>query len=334
MKPIYILTPHWIRTGGPEAQHQLSDALLTQGFDARLVYYVPSDLAGVGEENGQLVEWVGIPKEFPDYPAPSFEEYAGYRINPVRSIDCSKPCVVVLSETLAHLTPMFPPHVTVLLWWLSVDNAFGALAKVNLNYLRRQNVQHAVQSEYAGRVCDALGFVTIGMLSDYTTDLSHVWRWSWSTANTYRPRPKLIALNATHRKVIADLDAVVAAIHARDPSIECVKVQNMSRGDVLALFGRARVYVDLGNFPGKDRMPREAMLMGCAALALPVGAASETGAFICGGTDPASVADSVMMLMDSKPAQAVSTERGIFFGEVAAIFGLLGCEPNGEPYAL
>ena len=313
MKPIYILTPHWVRTGGPEAQHQLSDALLEQGFDARLVYYVPSDISGVSEENGQIVEWVGIPKEFPDYPAPSFPEYARYRINPVRSIDCSAPCVVVLSETLAHLAPMFPDHVTVLIWWLSVDNAFGALAKVNLHYLRRPNVKHVTQSEYAARVCDALGFVSEGMLSDYTVDLTE-----YATPLPWSERPKLIAYNA-NKKVIADWPAIIFELAKLDPEIECLPVQG-SRKEVADLFAAARVYVDLGSFPGKDRMPREATIMGCCPIVAHVGAANETGAFVIGSTEPKAVAEMALQLMRGLPQFFNAPEREIFFGEVREVF--------------
>lgn len=314
MKPIYILTPYWIRTGGPEAQHQLSDALLEQGFDARLVYYTPDDISGYGEENGRIVPWVGIPKLFPERTAPSFEEYARYKINPVRSLDCSTPCVVVLSETLVHLTPMFPDHVTVLIWWLSVDNAFGALGQVNLNQLRKANVRHAYQSRYAERFSDALGFVGVGQLTDYTVDLSE-----YATPLPWGERPKLVTL-ATGRKVIADLDAVIAELQALDPAIECVRIENMSRAQVAALYAKARVHIDLGNFPGKDRGPREATTMGCCPLAAHAGAADETGAFLCGSTDPAAIAESAIALMRGEPQFFMAPERQTFFREAREIF--------------
>ena len=317
LKPIYILTPHWIRTGGPEAQHQLSDALIEQGFDARLVYYVPGDISGVGEENGRIVPWLGIPKQFPDYAAPSFEEYARYRINLVRSIDCSKPCVIVLSETLAHLTPLFPAHVTVLIWWLSVDNGFDALSKVNLNHLRKPNVKHVAQSQYARRVVEALGLGFAGMLSDYTVDLSE-----YAAPLPSSDRPKLAAF-ATGRKVIADLDAIISEIAALDPEIECVKIENFSRPQMAELFARARVYVDLGNFPGKDRGPREAASMGCAPLVRADGAGFEaTTSLWLPDTNPCAVASAVVteMRVRNNWRPWIGVERAQFTLEVNAVF--------------
>lgn len=316
LKPIYIFTPHWIRTGGPEAQHQLSDALIEQGFDARLVYYNPDDISGVGEENGRIVPWLGIPKLFPDHKVPSFEDYARYKTNPARSLNCSEGCVIVLSETLAHLTPLFPPSVTVLIWWLSVDNGFGALSQVNINHLRKANVKHAYQSEYAQRFGDVMGFVSAGMLSDYTVDLTeHATPLAWSE------RPKLAALNL--RRSIAPEAEIADAIRALDPEIECVVIRDMSRAELAQILARARVYVDLGSFPGKDRGPREATTMGCCALVAHAGAAPETGAFMCGGQSASSVAVSVKMLMTGEPQFFAAPEREIFNAEVRAVFNAL-----------
>lgn len=315
MKPIHIFCPHYIRTGGPEALHQLSDALLEQGLEARLVYFNEADISGVGEENGRRVPWLGIPKQFPDYGC-SFEEYGAYKANRVRSLDCSAPCVVVLPETLAHMVRLFPDHVTVLIWWLSVDNAFGALSHVNLNHLRKPNVLHAPQSEYAARVLDALGLISAGPLSDYTVDLTR-----YAAPLPWAERPSLVAFNTNH-KVTADWPGVITELSKRDPAIECVPVGG-SRADMAALFARARVYVDLGSFPGKDRMPREATTMGCIPLVSAAGASAETGAFVLGSTDPGDVADHVLMHMKGKPQFFSAPEREIFFGEARAVFSAL-----------
>src|SRR5690606_16801027 len=99
------------------------DALIEQGFDARLVYFRWDDFKG------------SIPAEFPAY-APFAPEYARYKVELARSLPDEEGSVIVLPETAAMLAPAFQ-RAKVLIWWLSVDNAFGALSAINLNYLRR-----------------------------------------------------------------------------------------------------------------------------------------------------------------------------------------------------
>jgi len=314
-KPIYLLCLHNCRTGGPEAIHQLSDALLAQGFDARLLYYQKPDVLNAQTKDGRYIEYWGVPRELPDYLCP-FPEYAHYATRLARSIE--EPGVVVLPETMAHLAPLFPAH-TVLIWWLSVDNGLHALSKAveagSLNLLRGPNVWHATQSRYAEAFVCALQFHSAGMLSDYTTDLT-----VYADPSTdIEQRPKL-AVFATKR-VTADLQAIVDEIQTRDPEINCVPLASLSRAELAQLLAQARVYVDCGSFPGKDRGPREAIQMGCTPLVFAVGAAMETGAL--GFLND--VAGHVVEHVNHPwPEQLVlPDERAIFFDEVCNVFSRL-----------
>lgn len=253
---IFIFALHGVATGGPEATHQLSDALIEQGFDARLIYFRWEDL-----REGPL-------REFPEYSAFA-PEYERYKTSLARQAIDEEGHVIVLPETLAHAVPFFQ-KAKVLVWWLSVDNAFGALSAINLNYLRRPNVYHASQSRYAEKFCEALQLNHVGMLSDYTVDLKE-----YADPLPMSERPKIVAFNARPDKVIADLDAIVQEIKEIDPEIECIGIHGLKRNQIAAVFAQARVYVDLGNFPGKDRLPREAASMGCVPICLSVGAGAE-----------------------------------------------------------
>jgi len=48
--------------------------------------------------------------------------------------------------------------------------------------------------------------------------------------------------------------------------IKFVPLSNMSRGELIKTLQRAKVYIDLGNHPGKDRIPREAAILGCCVI--------------------------------------------------------------------
>lgn len=323
-KPIYILCLHNVRTGGPEAIHQLSDALIEQGFDARMVYYDWAQIAALeaAEPNAEGYRFSGGPA-LPFAHASTWkqtcrtneiEEYARYKVNAVEEIPNSPDAIVVLPETLCHLAPKFD-KATVLIWWLSVDNGFGALSRVNLNHLRARNVDHAAQSRYAARFIEALGLPFAGMLSDYTVDLCE-----YAKPMLVRDRPKLVAINTNH-KVIADWPGIVCEIAKRDMEIECVPARG-SRREIAELFAKARVYVDLGCQPGRDRMPREAASMNCKPLVLDAGAGASD--FVDWCTDGYGVADRIVREVAKQDewnwAAGYSGERDTFREEVSDVF--------------
>lgn len=311
MKPIYILALHNVRTGGPEALHQLSDALIEQGFDARMVYYDWRQIAaleGIGPGEGYCF---GVRES-------TIEEYACYRTNVVEHVPNDGGAIIVLPEPLCHLAPWFA-NQTALVWWLSVDNGFGALAKINLNQLRRSNVRHATQSAYAERFVHALGFPHAGMLSDYTVDLTE-----YATPLPMAERPKLACFNANRHKVdAAHVADAMRELKDIDPEIECAIVQG-SRADVARLFARARVYVDLGSFPGKDRMPREAASMGCPSVGL-VGCGAAVEAASYASLWPLTGESIHALMTETLPwmPHGVDGERVTFFSQVRDVFSAL-----------
>mgnify|MGYP001626387956 FL=1 len=48
--------------------------------------------------------------------------------------------------------------------------------------------------------------------------------------------------------------------------IEFVPLANMTREQVIETLQKAKVYIDFGNHPGKDRIPREAAILGCCVI--------------------------------------------------------------------
>jgi hypothetical protein len=50
------------------------------------------------------------------------------------------------------------------------------------------------------------------------------------------------------------------------PDFRFIPIQNMTREEVIGLLKRAKVYIDFGNHPGKDRIPREAAMLNCCII--------------------------------------------------------------------
>ena len=48
--------------------------------------------------------------------------------------------------------------------------------------------------------------------------------------------------------------------------VKFIPLINMSRDEVIKTLQRAKVYIDFGNHPGKDRIPREAAILGCCVI--------------------------------------------------------------------
>ncbi len=324
MKRIIILIPHGVQTGGPEALHQLSDALLRQGHDARVWYVLPSDLAAIDQlhrGNG-----LGPDTALRLQPRPNtVADYEKYQVRLAEQIVMNADTCVVLAETYVHWLRYFQP-CTPMVWWLSIDNAFEYLSvqKVNLNALRTERVLHTYQSGYAHQVIRALGCHRTLPLSDYTPGVTDAASW-----------PKTdIAINANH-KVLYDVGAIAARLE-QENGCRVHLIRGMSRAQVYEALGRSKLFIDLGTFPGKDRLAREALSRQCCVFALDVGAARdyllpEECYFKPDQVDQVFAGARQLMqhyelyLELSLPArQAVLRERMIFEREVAGLAHTLG----------
>jgi len=249
---IVLLCPYGFRTGGPEAVYQLSDMLIRQGFDARLWPLAEADIIWLHEfvRSGKNLSSIRL-----DVPQRenTIEDYRHYRTRPFESYEPGERYLFVVPEVHVWMLPLFVSQ-RVLVWWLSVDNAFRALSEVNANVLRMGFVRHAVQSAYADRFIGALGLRGT-YLSDYTIARPE------SPLRPLAERPRSIAISASH-KVAINLDLLCRAILERAPDAQIVRVVDMSKSEVCRALEDARVFIDLGKFPGKDRMAREALLLG------------------------------------------------------------------------
>lgn len=54
--------------------------------------------------------------------------------------------------------------------------------------------------------------------------------------------------------------------HSKKYGLKYVRLERMSRETVIDTLKTAKVYIDFGNHPGKDRLPREAAILGCCVI--------------------------------------------------------------------
>ncbi|MET4136982.1 hypothetical protein [Pseudarthrobacter sp. PvP090] len=329
-RKIYVLYPRGLRTGGPEALHQLVDMLRGLGQDAYLVPHPATASAARAEQFGIY--------NAPEAPA---------------AVDAEGNVVVVPEVYISELHSY--KRATPVCWWLSIDysptfvagrtalrSAAGPLASlretliprlsaiknhVDPRSIAKSRIVHAVQSSYAWAFLFSQLNVVPSLLSDYTPSAEFLSRGEDGSRNH-----RLVTFNP-----VKGGDIIREVMSVCDPSIEWRPIQGMTRTEVTSTLGECGIYLDLGFHPGKDRMPREAALSG----ALTVVGRRGSGAFYSdvpvpwehkitpGPTEVSAAAALLPQLMADLPAEiakqdsyraAILSEKDRFKREVSDIF--------------
>lgn len=260
---IFVHCPAGVVTGGAELLHQLVSELNDNGRDARIVYFGDA------------------PRELP-------ADYRCYNVKIAERVDDAPQNVEVLYEGCYHMA-FDNRRIQKVLWWLSVDNfykcsvhslspadMFGFSVRLgfkslfhrakrlfhvgrcrgqamSLKKLRNLDAVNGFQSEYARDFLERHGFENLAPLKDFI-NTEHIGGFDKALKdNVVLYNPKKGA--GFTRKLIA------AA-----PDIHWVPLQGMSRARLIEVMRRAKLYIDFGNHPGKDRLPRECAMNGCCVI--------------------------------------------------------------------
>ena len=259
-RKIFILYQRGIQTGGPEALHQLADALNNLGLDA---YMVPMK----GTASNLRV--------------PAYDHFNAPEIDQVED---AADCAVIAPETgINELRGIRDAEK--FCWWLSVDNSTLVSCERSLlrvpadgfiNRLKRikyrvglplqtigrfrarlASTTHLAQSHYAWAFINSRFGIVPSMLSDYTNSQEII-----SMARSDQVACVIAYNPAKGGAIIQELKASLG----ESISCEWLPIVHMTRTDVIRALRRTTVYVDLGHHPGKDRIPREAATAGAVVL--------------------------------------------------------------------
>ena len=273
IKTIYVYCLANVVTGGCELLHQLVHVLNVKGYDAYIVY--------VGD-NGVI---------------PS--EYAKYKINVAKQVCDEESSLIVLDEGFLYKAKEYK-KAHLMFWWLSVDNFYCDDGQINflsffylfrwnrrlaykvykkkiirlikyfdcpdrtfsLRDLKRISAINAYQSEYARLFLNSRGFKNVISLSDYINlDFINDLECKKEPIVLYNPRKGF---------------EFTKKLMAFAPDLQWIPIQNYSREQLISLLKRSMVYIDFGNHPGKDRLPREAALCGCCVVTGNMGSAKNS----------------------------------------------------------
>ncbi len=256
---VFVVCPAYVKTGGTELLHQLVDGLRSLKINAK-IYYV-----GVLEDNTQY-----MPNDF-----------LKYNIDYVSTIDNSdnkSHNVLLTSETETKYIYKYKEMQHVI-WWLSVDfyfikitntpNPVLRLLKTIKAYLQsgrrfhfgkdRNEITHLAQSYYAIEFLKGRNIDNIEYLSDYINDIYFEEKPSIKREDiiAYNPRK---GINVT-KQLIGTSDK------------KFIPLVDMTTAEIREMLYKSKVYIDFGNHPGKDRIPREAAMCGCCVIVGKNGAA-------------------------------------------------------------
>ena len=161
------------------------------------------------------------------------------------------------------------------IWWMSVDNYFKTLKSPKYRIwdllglfrynIANKDILHFAQSYYAIDFLKKEGVSEnkIFYLSDYLDE-----EFISNSAKYEKLKKKDIVLY-NPKKGWEFTKNLIEQSH----DIEWCALQNMTPAEMREKMGYSKVYIDFGNHPGKDRIPREAAVMGCCVITGQRGAA-------------------------------------------------------------
>jgi hypothetical protein len=237
----FVLCPANYVTGGPEALHQLVAALRSLGRRAFICYYpfdavqaVPSAFLHYGVETA--------------FPADTENE------------------TIVVPESATGMLRQFKKAKGAV-WWLSVDYYFAReyrsavadavrrarflLTRRDLGWREMRAHSHYCQSAYAAAFVASRGLACMP-LSDYSTTERRGF-------DTEQRQPRILF---NPKKGFATTQRLMKAC----PALNFQPLVGMTRDEVRHTLEHSMVYIDFGQHPGRDRMPREAAMAGCCVV--------------------------------------------------------------------
>lgn len=243
---IYIVSSENRISGGPELAHQLCSAI-------NILTDVHAYMCYVSLDYPYSIVKASTPEPYMLYTTKSCFD--------LETIDRPENVIVFpegLTYSMSHIK-----KAKKVLWWMSVDNYIESTKESNINYINEEVFFHLCQSYYAlNYVKKTIPNVKGMYLSDY--------------------------INEEHGKFIypAQLREDIALYNPAKgynelkPLIDKVKwirwipLVNLDVPHMVLLMEAGKIYIDFGNHPGKDRIPREAAANGCCVITNKKGSAA------------------------------------------------------------
>ncbi len=277
---VYITAHANFATGGLEALHQLGLNIINELGIQAFMYYLPLN-----------------------HPDPAHKEYKSYNVPIATEIEDDAKNVLIVPEVTFGINSLRNyKNIKKIVWWLSVDNFYGSISalqkelmlladriinnqsfllsdlfEITMNQynntmnlsqlfvggenLLLTNVLNSVdlnlcQSHYSLQHLKGNGFKNLEYFTDYLNEEFLKFK---IDAGDLAKKENIVAYNPKG----SDFSEKIKE-YAKD--ITFIPIINMNKEDVAAMFRRAKVHINFGSHPGKDRITREAAFLGCCVI--------------------------------------------------------------------
>jgi len=272
---VYIACPANVATGGPELLHQLGFHLINDLGILAFMYYYNFDK-----------------KKFSSPVHPEYEHYNVPYVTEIPKEEDVKENILIVPEIFSTLLllPKYK-HIRKGVWFLSVDNYyFSRMSKKDFFFPRVLNRVMGLlnkpplfdirSDKNLGKLARKYDYKRDKLLklADFYMAQSHrAMKWFKELKpmyylsdylnpeflkTQYDPSKKEDIVAYNPRKGFAFTRKIISS--AKD--IKFVPITGGKRQKVMETLQRAKVYIDFGNHPGKDRIPREAAILGCCVI--------------------------------------------------------------------
>ena len=279
---IYVACPANTATGGPESLHQLAYHLINDLGIKAYIYYYNFDS-----------------NRFKTPVHPEYEFYKVPYITNKQDLEDDNKNILIVPEILSGILQLYEyRNIRKVIWWLSVDNFYlSFIFNSKKNYFLGRVINKISKKIFNKIIFDIpelalkkinslkLPFEIQNLIKNSNFYLVQGFYALDHIKNKLElPENKTIYLSAylnpEFLKIQTDLskkENIVAynpkkgfsftkKIISSAKDIKFVPLINMSREEVIKTLQKAKVYIDFGYHPGKDRLPREAAILGCCVI--------------------------------------------------------------------
>lgn len=251
MAKIYILCVANLRSGGPDALHQLRYYLDKAGFDAYIVYFGTTD----GVE-----------------PMPEVYSVYGIKRKLLSEIEDKKENILISAESSTVMLNGYK-HIRKYIWWLSV-NWFDYNKLTYKNRLKHQLKKLLKKESDISTFCDF-------SLNDCIHVCGSKYAYEYALKigikqPQYMVEPISKVFLEVDNNSNYERDNVILYNPAKPSDIMSKLLENgnykfkaltkMTPEELIEAYKHAKLYVDFGHFGGPERMPKEAVYFGCCIL--------------------------------------------------------------------
>ena len=261
---VYIACLPQAAAGGTELLHQLCNSLNRRNIKAYMYYNCIEKFEG----------------------NPVADRFEHYGTKYVEEIEENENNILIVPELLIKYLDNYK-NIRKCIWWLGINHYLVATELMPHKYLRviyhwiltglhikkpmsfgkirKQGIINWAQCWYAVAFLERKGLNNVAYLSDYIAD-SFVSDYQHNKFDCSKKEDYVIYNPKRNTKYVEKLKKYA-------PHIKFVAIENMSPAQVKETMQKAKVYIDFGSHPGKDRMPRESAMQGCCVLTSTLGSA-------------------------------------------------------------